>query len=492
MFAILFSFLSYSISYASFDFQGDYGAKNLEGRGDHDDDDDDHHGGKKKHCFVNASQACSECAIEKGLMTLCREFKDEVRDICLSPKASSKLLKKGKATLPKTYYPDADLDGFGDSGGEGVISCLQPAGTVDNNLDCDDTNPSIHPNATEVCDSVDNDCDGNVDNSEVCEQCLIKVDLRDSWGDGFNNGSLLIEQGSTPIANFTVSNCGGNGASPCTTEKYIVVPKGSSIQTTEKPDAYPEENSYNLSNVESGLQLPGISTLSPAWLNGRVLNYENISCSGDCPVGFAFGYRDIDGDGYGAGELVNYCNYPGLNFVLNNDDCDDNNPNINPGATESCDDVDNNCDGTVDNDVPGVADCSLCACWNSGQDVIDKGVFRQGQVGSLPYGLQVNRNAGSFDVYDLYFRSLATFDNSLGQFGIDFLSRKYVDNSASFCVINNIDNGVVNTQKVIFVSGSNVLSAYNDCNSKLNDAARILELLEPFPSPGDINNITLP
>ena len=35
-------------------------------------------------------------------------------------------------------------------------------------------------------------------------------------------------------------------------------------------------------------------------------------------------------------------------YVENDDDCDDQNSSINPDADEYCDDIDNNCDGNID------------------------------------------------------------------------------------------------------------------------------------------------
>ena len=63
------------------------------------------------------------------------------------------------------FYVDADMDGFGDPENF-ILSCDLPPGTTDNNEDCDDTDPNINPDATEVLDNdIDEDCDGVADMS---------------------------------------------------------------------------------------------------------------------------------------------------------------------------------------------------------------------------------------------------------------------------------------------------------------------------------------
>jgi len=58
------------------------------------------------------------------------------------------------------------------------------------------------------------------------------------------------------------------------------------------------------------------------------------------------GYRDADGDGYGAGTELSGC-VPGV-LVPTGDDCDDGGALVNPAAVEVCDAADQDCDGLVD------------------------------------------------------------------------------------------------------------------------------------------------
>jgi hypothetical protein len=60
-----------------------------------------------------------------------------------------------------TYYVDTDGDGFG--AGPPITFCTQPAGFVTNNLDCNNTNANVYPGAPEVCNGIDDDCDGITD-----------------------------------------------------------------------------------------------------------------------------------------------------------------------------------------------------------------------------------------------------------------------------------------------------------------------------------------
>ena len=63
---------------------------------------------------------------------------------------------------PLGWYTDADADGYGDDDSV-VFACSAPDEMIAASGDCNDDNAAIHPDATEVCDEVDNDCDGSID-----------------------------------------------------------------------------------------------------------------------------------------------------------------------------------------------------------------------------------------------------------------------------------------------------------------------------------------
>jgi hypothetical protein len=60
------------------------------------------------------------------------------------------------------WYLDADADFYGDPT-QTQVACEQPEGYVSDDTDCDDSNETVNSGADEICDDVDNDCDGLID-----------------------------------------------------------------------------------------------------------------------------------------------------------------------------------------------------------------------------------------------------------------------------------------------------------------------------------------
>ncbi len=199
-----------------------------------------------------------------------------------------------------TYYADADSDGFGDP--SGVLNTCEtsaPAGYVDNNDDCDDTDAIANPSNTEVCNGVDDNCDGQID-----EGFTFTTYYEDNDSDGFGS--------SNP--NNSISVCDETA------------PAG---YTTNNDDC--NDNDANIN--------PNAS---------ETCNGTDDNCNNETDEGLATQtyYQDADNDGYGNADVsLDDCEQPN-GYTLDNTDCDDNNSQVNPGQTEDPDNnIDDDCDG---------------------------------------------------------------------------------------------------------------------------------------------------
>jgi hypothetical protein len=221
---------------------------------------------------------------------------------------------------PTTYYLDADLDGFGDPS-TSLALCVQPAGYITDNTDCDDLNALISPNATEVCDGIDNNCDGTADEGFNPVTYYLDADL-DGYGDPATSQSVCVQP-----AGYVTDNSDCNDAS-------------ATINTgvTETCDGI--DNNCN-TTVDEGFDADGDGVAAcvgdcndndPAVYPGATENCTNgidDNCNGTIDENTGL---DVDGDG----------------FTACQGDCNDSNAAVNPNATETCDNIDNNCDGTID------------------------------------------------------------------------------------------------------------------------------------------------
>ena len=98
-----------------------------------------------------------------------------------------------------TYYQDVDGDGYG-NGSTPLTACETPSGYVLDNTDCNDIDASAHPGATEVCDGIDNNCDGFIDEEGASGCTTWYQDLDD---DGY--GSTVSICACSATGDFTSS-----------------------------------------------------------------------------------------------------------------------------------------------------------------------------------------------------------------------------------------------------------------------------------------------
>lgn len=204
-----------------------------------------------------------------------------------------------------TFYRDGDSDGFGNAA-DSTQACTAPAGFVTDNIDCNDANTATHPGATEVCDGLDNDCDGQIDES------VQTTFYQDSDSDGFGNLAVTLQACTVPAG-------------------YIA-------------------NSTDCNDANTAIH-PGAA---------EVCNGADDNCNGQTDEGVqSTFYHDGDSDGFGnLADSTQACIAP-AGFVTNSTDCNDANTSIHPGATEACNGGDDDCDGAADETFNVGTACSV-------------------------------------------------------------------------------------------------------------------------------------
>lgn len=101
----------------------------------------------------------------------------------------------GAACVKKKFYKDLDGDGYGDPN-NWTRRCREPRNhpwtRLDKATDCNDSSAGANIGAVEVCDGIDNDCDGQVDEG------VMSTFYADVDGDGFGDSNDSIE-GCEPV-----------------------------------------------------------------------------------------------------------------------------------------------------------------------------------------------------------------------------------------------------------------------------------------------------
>ena len=186
--------------------------------------------------------------------------------------------------------------------------------------DCDDDDPAVSPEADEVCDLRDNDCDGQADEGFTLVWYL------DADGDGYGDSTSPFE-GCTPPARYVRLDGDCDDADPTLTPAtvwyYDNDGDGYGIESPRRYACEPPEGFGRFSGdcddfdeqVHPGADEPCDEDV-------------DYNCDGEV------GYSDADGDGVPACE-----------------DCDDTRGEVAPGAEEGCDGLDNDCDRDIDEGV---------------------------------------------------------------------------------------------------------------------------------------------
>jgi hypothetical protein len=261
------------------------------------------------------------------------------------------------------FYADADQDGFGTSN-HFALSCYAPDGFVGDTTDCNDNDMNIHPFLAEVCNYVDDNCDGRID------EALQSIFYADSDSDGYGNLNTSISaciETSGFVSDTTDCNDSNPNIHPSQSEACNGIDDNCDSQVDEGAVAifYFDADADGFGNADSTVMScpapegfvfnaadcnDSDATISP--LNNETCNGTDDNCDGavDEGVQFVF-FADADGDGFGdVNSAISSCSMQ-TGYVSDTTDCDDKELTISPSGTETCNGTDDNCNAEVDEGV---------------------------------------------------------------------------------------------------------------------------------------------
>ena len=265
--------------------------------------------------------------------------------------------------LDITVYTDADGDGFGEPGSDRV-DCEIAVGYADKADDCNDELAAVNPDATEVCNGIDDNCD------TVTDEGLLTTFHRDSDEDGFGDADSAREACEQPDGYVADST-------DCDDENDVVAPNlsescdGLDNNCDDAIDEGVERTFFedldadgfgNDSVTSLGCVIPsGYSTQGGDCDDGESRanpaatevcdGLDNNCVNGIDEDGLTTWYLDEDGDGVGGSTSEDACESPSTSHVTAGNDCDDADPLRAPNKAETCDDIDNDCDDAIDENV---------------------------------------------------------------------------------------------------------------------------------------------
>ncbi|MCB9673699.1 MAG: hypothetical protein H6737_01205 [Alphaproteobacteria bacterium] len=258
------------------------------------------------------------------------------------------------------YHPDEDGDGFGDRDVE-LFACVLPPDGVLDGTDCNDANAFQNPDAIEVCDGVDDDCDDLTDDSDPGLVTATQTQwFQDADGDGFGDPGTGFFTCTTPWYHVQdASDCDDTDPFVTAADTTVWVADldgdgvGAGVPSAPGCTAPAPGMVAQLIGVDCDDLDPANSPLRVEVCDGGDNDCDGLADDADPSLDLdtaTIYVVDADFDGYG-GDPVALCEQPG-GAVPEGGDCNDADPFVFPGQTEVCNGYDDDCNGYVDDGDP--------------------------------------------------------------------------------------------------------------------------------------------